>query len=142
VVTLEDAEVRGDDVLKIESVSGDVELIPGQRNIGSLTNLMVYDQVRTAGHYRVKAKDKIIAGLAFNYDRRESILSFQSSDDLAEGIEREGLKGFSILDENIRTLKDSIQDINQGKRLWKLFIIFALFFLAIEVFLLRVWSKN
>jgi hypothetical protein len=141
-VTLDNTDVQGDDVLKIVGLGNDIELIPRQRNAGSSVNLMVNDQLNTSGHYRVVSRDGTIAGLAFNYDRRESALSFQSPSEITKLLNQEGLNRFLLLDDNVKPLQESILDINQGKRLWKLFIIFALIFLAIEVFLLRVWSKN
>jgi hypothetical protein len=140
-ITLDNTKMKGDNVLKIEKVEGAFELIPGQHSSGSSLNLLMYDQIRSAGHYRVRSDDDILAGLAFNFDRRESDLSLYSTDQLKDLIKDEELERFTLLSDNIQPIRDTIQDLNQGKRLWKLFIILALFFMALEVFLLRLWSK-
>ena len=75
--------------------------------------------------------------MSFNYNRAESQLSFYDGDELKKLIENKGLKNFLVINNPNRSLTELISEYNQGKRLWKLFIIAALFFLGAEVFLLR-----
>lgn len=141
-ITVENAKIEGDEVLKIESLDGSLEMIPGQRNSGSSVNLTLHGQPGQDGHYSLVSGDKVIRGIALNYDRRESALSFYSAEEVSVRLTDNGLDGFYLLQGNAVALGESIEALSQGQKLWKLFIIFALFFLAIEVILLRVWSKN
>ena len=139
-ITVENTGIRGEEILKIVNMEQSLEVIPGQRNTGSSVSLMVFDQITLAGHYQVRAGEAVVKGLAFNYDRRESRLETYTEDELESIISDQGLTRFFLLDQTIRPVRETLEQLNQGKQLWKLFITFALFFLAVEVFLLRVWS--
>jgi hypothetical protein len=68
-------------------------------------------------------------------------MKFAGQEELGELIRRYSLNNFEILADKDKPLSDTIKDMNQGTLLWKLFIILALVFLAIEVFLLRFWRS-
>jgi len=130
----------GDDIVKIASVTEDYEFIPGQQNLNRKLNIKVFNQIRKAGHYNLVKNDEILKGLGFNYNRQESSMRFAGPAELNELIERYSIRNAQVLVNKGKPLSDSIKDMNQGTSLWKLFIIFALLFLAIEVVLLRFWS--
>jgi hypothetical protein len=68
-------------------------------------------------------------------------MDFADATALEELIGRYSLKNIEVLTDKGLPLSESIKDMNQGTLLWKLFIILALVFLAIEVFLLRFWRS-
>jgi hypothetical protein len=138
-IELSNTFLTGDNTLKIVSASGEFEFIPGQQNLNQKLSLRVYNQISKAGHYKLMKNNETIKGLAFNYDRKESAMKFADQAELDELIGRYGLKNFEILSDRGKPLTDTIKDMNQGTLLWKLFIILALVFLAIEVVLLRFW---
>jgi hypothetical protein len=140
VIGLKNITLQGEDVVKISNAAGTEEFIPGQRSFGSRADLLLYDQVREAGHYRVTSGDSLVMGLAFNYDRKESDISCFSSEDMEKVIKSRGLDNYSVMKDGQKPLADSIEELSQGRRFWKLFIILALFFLGAEIFLLRLWS--
>lgn len=133
--------LSGDQVLKIISANNDYEFIPGQQSINKKVSLRIYNQVKKAGHYNLLNKDEVIKGLAFNYNRKESAMAVLSRTDLESTISRYGLHNVHILEDKGLPLSNRIKDMNQGVQLWKLFIILALVFLAIEVILLRFWRS-
>jgi hypothetical protein len=133
--------LNGDQSLKIVSESKDYEFIPGQQSLNKKVSLRVYNQVKKAGQYSLINKDEIIKGLAFNYNRSESAMAVTDRAGLDNLISRYGLKNVQIIAEKGMPLSDAIKDMNQGTSLWKLFIILALVFLAIEVILLRFWRS-
>jgi len=51
-------------------------------------------------------------------------------------IER-GLDSFSVVEVGTDDLSLRLNELDQGRKLWKWFILFALLFLATEVFLIR-----
>jgi hypothetical protein len=134
--------IDGDNTLRIASASGDFEFIPGQQNLNKKLNLRIYNQIQKAGHYKLLKNSETLKGLSFNYNRKESVMEFASKSDLQELIGRYSLGNTRIVADMGKPLSEAIKDMNQGTRLWKLFIILALVFLAIEIFLLRVWNET
>lgn len=115
----------------------DFEMIPDIRSSENGTRLFVSDQLKEAGLYQLQAGNEQGGMYAFNYNRKESDLSY-AIDELNSSLEA---KNIQVLEEGKRSLKDRITEANYGIRLWKLCIILALLFLAIEVLLLRYWDR-
>jgi hypothetical protein len=135
--------VPGDNIVKIASASGDFEFIPGQQNLNRKLNLTIYNQISSAGHYQLLKNNEILNGLGFNYNRKESVMRFAGTAGLDELVNRyHASANIEIISDKEKPLSATIKDMNQGALLWKLFIILALFFLAIEVILLRIWSTG
>ena len=74
------------------------------------------------------------AKVALNYDRSEGDLSYYTLDNLNENYLNTSVK---VLENNLALIKDNVKQIEDGESFWKLCIILALLFLAIEIFLLR-----
>ena len=140
-IELSNTFIDGDNTMRIASASGDFEFIPGQQNLNKKLNLRIYNQIQKAGHYKLLKNKETLKGLSFNYNRKESVMKFAGRSDLQELIGRYNLANTRIIADMGKPLSEAIKDMNQGTRLWKLFIILALVFLAIEIFLLRVWNE-
>jgi hypothetical protein len=141
-IELSNTYINGDNTLRIASVSGDFEFIPGQQNLNKKLNLRIYNQIQKAGNYKLLKNNETLKGLSFNYNRKESAMKFAGQSDLEELVRRYSVDNVKILADKGKPLSETIKDMNQGTRLWKLFIILALVFLAIEIFLLRVWNET
>lgn len=115
-----------------------VEFIPEQRIIGAKVFFTVHDQVKEAGFYDWYLNEEEVLGvLAFNYDRRESNLSYFTKEELGN----KAGPNMSIIETNDNTLLTAkIEQRSQGVILWKLCLILALVFLAVEILLLRFWN--
>ncbi len=132
---------NGDDqVIKIKQRDASFEFIPGQSSDAASSGLMVQDQIKEAGLYQIIDGDSVTAGLAFNYQRSESDVSAYTPAELKEMSAKAGLKNISVLETSTKNLTEAIQELHAGIRLWKLFIIFALVFLAAEILILRFWK--
>ena len=59
---------------------------------------------------------------------------------LQKQIDEKGLKNISIIQPNEKTLTNALQEVNDGKKLWKLFLILALIFLAAEILIIRLFK--
>lgn len=140
-IDLSNTMVSNDQTLKIVSDAGDYEFIPGQQNLNNRLNLNLYNQVTRAGHYNIVKGDERIKGLAFNYNRKESVMEFKNEGDLSQLFSRYSLTSFKLMKDQGKALSEVIKDMNQGTLLWKLFIILALVFLAVEIILLRFWRS-
>lgn len=117
-------------------ITGLKEFIPGIRNVGPVVQLDVQDQVEEPGMYTVIHEQDTIKRLAFNYDRRESDLSYLSREELEDRL-GSNLELFDS-SENQVELTEAIVAREKGIRLWKWFIILALMFLAFEMLFLRL----
>jgi hypothetical protein len=141
-IELSNTFIDGDNTLRIASASGDFEFIPGQQNLNKKLNLRIYNQIQKAGHYKLLKNNETMKGLSFNYNRKESVMKFAGKSDLQDLIGRYSLTDTRIIEDMGKPLSEAIKDMNQGTRLWKLFIILALVFLAIEILLLRIWNET
>ncbi|MCB9355650.1 MAG: BatA domain-containing protein [Lewinellaceae bacterium] len=118
--------------------AGSSEFIPEQRILGSKVLLTPGTQVRDAGWYRLRLQgDSTLAEFAFNYDRKESDLSYLSDDAIAEGLPG----NMRVLTENAEANFGQVVDEQErGIVLWRWCVIFALLFLALEGLFLRLWK--
>ncbi|MBC6993863.1 BatA domain-containing protein [Neolewinella lacunae] len=123
-------------VFKLRGPGG--EFIPEQRTVDNRVLLGLGGQVPTAGVYELVLGETVVDAFAFNYDRRESDLSYLSPEDLANLAANPGI---DLLDAaNQASLIGDIQERNEGTPLWRYFIWAALLFLLAEVLLLRFWK--
>jgi hypothetical protein len=139
-IELKNPRMTTDDIFRISDLQGGYEFIPEQRSIDQRINLFVHGQVKSAGLYQLKKGEEAIKGLAYNYNRAESVMDAYSPEQLQELLKKNNLSGFEIMKDTSLPLTESIRELNQGVRLWKLFIILALVFLGLEVLFLRLWS--
>ncbi len=118
--------------------AGNNEFIPQQRVLGSKALLTPGTQVRDAGWYKLSLRpDSTLAEFAFNYDRRESDLTYLTEKDLAAGLPS-NMKILSAAAE--ANLSQVVGEQNQGIVLWRWCVVFALLFLALEGLFLRLWK--
>jgi hypothetical protein len=132
-----DKALSGENVYHIKSITGTFDIIPEHKVNGSRTEIMAHDQLRDAGNYNLFADKDLIAGLSFNFDRKESDLNCYNPDELKEQVDKNKLFNFNILNNSEQSLTHSLTELGQGKKLWKICLVLALLFLAMEVALLR-----
>jgi len=114
------------------------EFIPEQRILGSKVLLTPGTQLHDAGWYRLHLLgDSTLAAYGFNYDRKESDLSYKGDEALAEGLP----KNMKVIAENAEANFGQVVDEQErGIVLWRWCIVFTLLFLALEVLFLRLWK--
>ncbi len=114
-----------DDILTLHSE--EISVIPLQKTYSKTVVLETDDFPNIAGILNVKNKDNVLQNLSFNYNRKESNLSYY---DL--GV----LKNVAV-DSSLATTINTIKSSTNVNALWKWFVIFALVFLIIEILLLK-----
>ena len=121
-----------------QSLASGSEFIPEQRILGAKVLLTPGTQVRDAGWYRLRLQgDSTLAEYAFNYDRKESDLSYKTDEALAEGLPA----NMKVLTESAEANFGQVVDEQErGIVLWRWCVVFALLFLALEVLFLRLWK--
>lgn len=140
IILEKDSLVRKE-VYKISKLDSDFEFIPETRTAGAQVMLISHEQIRDAGHYFIAEGNRVMQGLAFNYDRKESDLSCYSADELRKILERSRLKYYALLAKKKEPLTKQIHEMTQGTPLWKIFIILTLFFIALEIFFIRLLKE-
>lgn len=128
-----------DDVFNIKMEKSNNSFIPLQQMQGNKLSLSMNNNIEQAGTYLLKQKNKNIAFLSFNYERKESIMEFYNKTTIEENLKLSKLKNYDILDLQTFSTEEIIDSIQNESRLWLVFIIFALSFLFAEVLVLRFW---
>ena len=128
--------------LSIKNRTTQEEFIP-QVTVNNTNNLRIdlSNGISQAGHYEVISKDSIVTALAFNYNRDESGLIYFTSDDLLNAVSSSGLLKVYLLENAQEDFSAIFEEIEHGKRLWKFFILTALFFVLAEACIIRFWKS-
>ncbi len=135
-------ECRKVELLKNQSlklVSDKVEVIPDVRQSPGKTLLYVADQVKKPGFYELKKGDATLAILAFNDNRKESDMHYADEAVLQRLFGKPNIKIFNSK-KDAQSLQVSAK--NSSTELWKLCIILAIVFLAIEILLIRFFNHT
>lgn len=130
--------LSGDKVYHLVNFKDKFDIIPHHQIIDNKSKIDVHDQISAAGNYSLTDGQDTIEPISFNFNRKESELSYYSTDELTD--ESAGFKNFTLLKSSEKSLTQTINEINLGIRFWKLCIILALLFLGAEVLLLRFWK--
>lgn len=130
-----------DDIYSIKKQNKESEFIPGFQTRNKRLLLNIKDQLHESGIYMLNKNKQLIDYLAFNYQRTESDLNYFTKSQL-ESISLETGLNFRIIDQSKDLLMQELEQIKEGKPLWKLFIILSLVFILIEVFLLRYLKSS
>lgn len=137
----QDTLISNDQVVHLRNDEIKFDIIPESKMIASTWLLSVRDQVQSAGNYTLSEGSRLITIQSFNYDRKESNLNCYTGSELEEIISKTGNQKISMIEIEAGQLTHTLTQLEEGTRLWKYFIIFALIFLAIEILLIRFFSQ-
>jgi hypothetical protein len=122
------ASLQPDAILTL--AKGEETVIPLQRRFSNKVEITASNYPEQAGIVAVMHKEKFLKNLSFNYDRAESVLRYM---DLTS------LKNANVQD-SVASAIDEIKSATNVNELWKWFVIFALFFLIIELLILKFFK--
>src|SRR5690606_19921426 len=114
-----------DEILNVRSEAS--SFIHLQQSFPNKVLLEMEEAPDQAGHYEVLRDSVKLSMLSFNISRLESLLNYQAL---------EGLEGIEV-ENSIPAVFEAVESKNEINALWKWFIIFALFFLLTEMFILK-----
>lgn len=120
-------------------VSGQAEVIPDVRQSPGKTLLYVADQVKKPGFYELKKGDSTLSVLAFNDNRTESDMHYADEAALSKLFGKQNIRVFNSK-KDAQSLQLSAK--NNSAELWKLCLILAIVFLAIEILLIRFFNHT
>ncbi len=137
VITLPSVKLGANQSLKL--IGNGFEVIPDISHQNGKMLLYVADQIQKSGFYNVKKADSTLAVAAFNDDRLESNMKYDSQTELEE---RFGTQKVHFIDTKKENISSAITEKNNGTELWKLCLILSLIFIAAEILLVRYFSPQ
>ncbi len=84
--------------------------------------------MKEPGHFGLYAGDSLLQILAWNYSRDESVLTFYTDEIIENQLKEIGFDQYEIFKSEELKKTDVLDRVVKGTQLWKLFLIFALFF--------------
>jgi len=78
--------------------------------------------------------------ISYNFSRKESVPEYYNEDDLKKLMERKGFEQFQVIQSTDLSFSETLQDLNNGKQLWKHFIVLSILFLFCEMAIFRLWK--
>ncbi len=129
--------VTGENVFHIKNSSKKFDIIPEHKLLDSKTVIQIHNQIKEANNYDLYANTDLIGGISYNFNRTESDLTCYKTEELRQKVEEMNLMNIDVLELDSKNITQSLMELDQGKKLWKLCLILALLFLAVEVLLLR-----
>jgi hypothetical protein len=129
--------LTGENVFHIRNKKNTFDIIPEHKIVNQKAVILIHNQITSADNYGLYADNDLITSLSFNFDRKESDLNYIDKEELKDLLVSLNLTNFNVMEINLKDLTQSLLELNEGKKLWKLCIILALLFLAVEVLLLR-----
>lgn len=125
------ATLQEDAILQLEqSNNSNYSLIPLQQLRGNKVSITTRQEPAQAGTYAVKLENRIIQEVSYNYSRNESILRYRD-------IEAESKGSYQ---NSVEALFTKFKTDDTVQYLWKWFIIFTLFFLLLEIAILKFYK--
>lgn len=137
VITLPSVKLGANQSLKL--IGDGFEVIPDISHQNGKTLLYIADQIQKSGFYNVKKADSTLAVVAFNDNRAESNMKYDSQSDLEE---RFGTQKVHFIDAKKENISSAIAEKNNGTELWKLCLILSLIFIAAEILLVRYFKPQ
>lgn len=134
---LRNVVIQTDGRLEMKQQPNGAAFIPRHRNVRSGVELFFGEERMAAGNYAVQANDSTVAAIGMNYPRIESDLAAYTPSAWEELLQDAGWARFSVLTTDLETISKTIEELDEGKKLWDIFIILALFFLLSEIVLIK-----
>lgn len=137
VISLKNDATQLEQPPHIKQLNSQLDIIPEQRIVNNSLFLYTRNQINNKGFYEVIKNSNPVLPLAFNFSRKESNLTCYTVDELSKILANKASKNLSLIESSQSDISKQIQQDANGKKLWKLFILFALLFIAVEISLLR-----
>ena len=124
----------------LSKAAEDYSFIPEQLMLGGKFLINTHDGITSNGFYDLLFGDSVYHVFSYNYNRSESTLQFLSAQQIEDELLKTRLRNFSVPENELANPADIVKVLRKDKEIWKLFIIFALVMLLVEVLILRFWK--
>lgn len=132
-VALNIDSLTGEDPLRL---MGENEVVPSQRKVGNKIFFDLPKYALSQGFYYIMSKQDTLDLLAFDLEKRESLMAGYPSNELT-GLFGNGANISVFETESTDSFSNEIKERYLGKPLWKYALMLALFFLLAEILLIR-----
>jgi len=102
--------------------------------------IIIDDLINEAGHYIIHDENHPIQSLSFNYPREESTPDFMNSLQIQDLLIKTKIDQIKLIDTKNENFSEVLKELNNGKQLWKLFIILTILFLFVEMAVIQFWK--
>lgn len=119
-----------------------IEIVPAQEPSQNGILLNIQDNLTQAGNYNIVQNKQTLRKISFNYDDKESNLKHYEATELENLVATQHWKNTTVLKGTAKQLAQAFKDARVGKPLWRWFVVFALLFLGIEMFLLKFYRTK
>jgi hypothetical protein len=127
------------EVLEVENLATESFFVPERVSRPEGTGIVVHNQIKEDGHYLLRSQEgDTIQPLSFNFNRDESDMNFLTPTEFKESILSFGAHRMEIIYGKAETLKSQVQELHDGKQLWRWFLLLALICLLFETILIRI----
>ncbi len=133
--------IRVEDEIRVSEsglrlVNNDYSIVP-ERIPGRSESLIAENGlIREAGSYQLLSGDRSIQYIAFNYSRSESETLLPDDEDLKEIFSQKNVRILDAISNNVGL---QLKNEDMGRRFWAECLLLSLFFILIEILLLRFW---
>jgi hypothetical protein len=141
-IELDKIQMSADETFHLKNERLKTDLIPSHKVFPGGVFVNTNDVVREADIYNLENSGKLIASIAFNYNRKESAMDFYTVDEIKSKADESGMLNLTTFKPENVDLTKTLSQLSDGISLWKYCIVFVLLFLLIEILLLRFWKTK
>jgi len=141
-IELDKIQMSADETFHLKNERLKTDLIPSHKVFPGGVFVNTNDIVREADIYSLENSGKLIASIAFNYNRKESAMDFYTVDEIKSKADESGMLNLTTFKPENVDLTKTLSQLSDGISLWKYCIVFVLLFLLIEILLLRFWKTK
>ncbi|MBN2774557.1 MAG: BatA domain-containing protein [Prolixibacteraceae bacterium] len=139
VLVRQNRNIANSPQLLVKGANNNTEFIPDvQISDKNKLRIGLENRISESGFYNIRAGENTVAVIAFNYNRNESDMRYFETGELKDAVS--GFRNISVIEDTEKQFSEIFDEIQNGKQLWKLFIILALVFVATEAAIIRFWK--
>jgi len=139
VIHVKNKNPASENIFHILNKDKTIDIIPQFSNTDTYDyRLFINKMIQKAGHYNIVLNNKTVKGVSLNYNRRESNLEHYTYKELKNYTSDFSEKNISIINAEKELLKETVLNQNRGIRLYKLFLLLTLLFIALEILFIKI----
>ena len=140
MLNINDVSLLSDDRVCLRTDNGLYEMFPLIENRGGRNYLNFFEDLPSSGFYDIYKNNDYVKTVAWNDNRKESMMSFYDKEELNKLLRDNGLNVLAMIDDDEMNSDDMMAVIVKDTAVWKIFVIVALIALLMEILILRFWK--
>ncbi len=140
MLNINDVSLSSDDRVCLRTDNGLYEMFPLIENRGGRNYLNFFEDLPSSGFYDIYKNNDYVKTVAWNDNRKESMMSFYDKEELNKLLRDNGLNVLAMIDDDEMNSDDMMAVIVKDTAVWKIFVIVALIALLMEILILRFWK--